>query len=114
MEEPGVRWLLVLLNPALSRAGGLVPWPPDRGQEVATFSHCSQTWRKEWEPGEGKRGPVSPGLLSALRAPSGAEPYSTHTRLCAIICHGPCPGLCCGSMFFAHLTLFSSAPLKLQ
>ena len=31
MEEPGVRWLLVLLNPALSRAGGLVPWPPDRG-----------------------------------------------------------------------------------
>lgn len=88
--------------------------PPGPLTVVATSSHCSQTWRKEWEPGEGKKGPVSPGLLSALRAPSGAEPYSTHTRLCAIICHGPCPGLCCGSMFFAHLTLFSSAPLKLQ
>lgn len=100
---------------------------------VATSLHRSQTWQKEWEPGEGSgglgkgagtgegsgslgegAGAGEPWPPLCSQGPVGCSSPAPLTPAFAIMCRGPCPGLCCGSMFFAHLPVFSSAPLKLQ
>ena len=61
MEEPGVRRLLVLLNPALSRAGGPAPWAPDSGGHLLALLSDLAEGVGAWGREEGQA-PLSMGF----------------------------------------------------